>query len=66
MTQNKGTEPVLVRFGSWTLAVTLDINCKADETYPHKNKKDFVTFTKENFENSERQVTGPNAKILSY
>ena len=38
--------------------MTPDINCEADVKHPIKEKKDFVTFTKEIFENSVRQVTG--------
>ena len=43
------SEPKLVGFGYWRSAVTPDINCEANEKHPIKEKKDFVTFTKENF-----------------
>ena len=37
-------EPVLVRFGSWRLAVTPDINCEADVKYPNKIQKGLCNF----------------------
>ena len=47
--EKRKTEPMLVGFGYWRSAVTPDINCEADEKHPIKEKKDFVTFPKENF-----------------
>ena len=46
--------------------MTSDINCEADVKHLKKDKKDFVTFTKENFRDSVRQVTGRNSEILYF